>query len=93
MGIPSTVVEATAEYRKEEDEIGEFISERCFDYGRCDRKLLYAAYKDWTGMGGTKFPLKLSRHRQHRASEAAWQTLCAGKQRFWSKIALRDAVF
>jgi hypothetical protein len=30
----------------------------CFDYGRCDRKLLYAAYKDWTGMGGTKFPLK-----------------------------------
>jgi hypothetical protein len=34
----------------------------CFDYGRCDRKLLYAACKDWTGMGGTKFPLK------HKAS-------------------------
>ena len=33
-------------------------SEMGFDYGRCDRKLLYAAYKDWTGMGGTKFPLK-----------------------------------
>jgi len=30
----------------------------CFDYGRCDRKLLYAAYQDWIGMGGTKFPLK-----------------------------------
>lgn len=30
----------------------------CFDYCRCDRRLLYAAYKDWTGMGGTKFPLK-----------------------------------
>ena len=30
----------------------------CFDYGRCDRKLLYATYKDWTGMGGSKFPLK-----------------------------------
>ena len=40
IGIPSTVVEATAEYREEEDEIGEFISEMCFDYGRCDRKLL-----------------------------------------------------
>ena len=49
--------EATAEYREEEDEIGEFISEMCFDYGRCDRTPLYAAYKDWTGMGGTKFPL------------------------------------
>ena len=22
----------------------------CFDYGRFDRKVLYAAYKDWTGM-------------------------------------------
>ena len=49
--------EAAAEYREEEDEIGEFISEMCFDYGRCDRKLLYAAYKNWTAMGGTKFPL------------------------------------
>jgi hypothetical protein len=49
--------EATAEYREGGDEIGEFISEMCFDYGRCDRALLYAAYKDWTGMGGMKFPL------------------------------------
>ena len=31
----------------------------CFDYGRCDRKLLYAAYKIGPEMGGTKFPLKL----------------------------------
>jgi hypothetical protein len=52
----------------------------CFDYGRCDRKLLCAAYKDWTGMGGTKFPLKhkafakgasLARCRRWRES---WQT-------------------
>jgi hypothetical protein len=42
-------------------------SEMGFDYGRCDRKLLSSAYKDWTGMGGTKFPLK------HKAfAEAAW---------------------
>jgi hypothetical protein len=36
--MPSKVVEATAEYREEEDEIGEFISEMCFDYGRSNRK-------------------------------------------------------
>jgi hypothetical protein len=30
----------------------------CFETVDCDRKLLYAAYKDWTGMDGTKFPLK-----------------------------------
>ena len=33
-------------------------TEMGFDYGRCDRKLLSSADKDWTGMGGTKFPLK-----------------------------------
>jgi hypothetical protein len=72
---------------------GNFISEVCFDYGRCDRKLPYAVYKDWTGMGGTKFPLKhkafAKRLRSHRVGDGGK----AGKQRFWPKIALRDAVF
>ena len=65
----------------------------CFDYGRCDRKLLYAACKDWTGMGGTKFPLKHRAFAKRLRSRGVGDGGKAGKQRFWSKIALRDASF
>lgn len=78
---------------RKRDEIGEVISEMCFDYGRCDRKLLYAAYKDWAGMGGTKFPLKHKVFAKRLRSRGVGDDGKAGKQRFWSKIALRDAVF
>jgi hypothetical protein len=65
----------------------------CFDYGRCDRKLFYAAYKDWTGMGGTKFPLKHRAFAKRLRSRGIGVGEKAGKQCFWSKMALRDAVF
>jgi hypothetical protein len=57
----------------------------CFDYGRCDRKLLYAAYKDRTGMGGTKFPLKHKAFAKRLRSRGVGDGRKAGKQRFWSK--------
>ena len=41
IGIPSKVVEATAEYREEEDEIGEFISEMCFGLRSIQQKTAY----------------------------------------------------
>jgi hypothetical protein len=53
-----------------------------FDYGRCDRKLLYAAYKDWTGMGGTKFPLKHKAFAKRLRSRDVGDGGKAGKQPF-----------
>jgi hypothetical protein len=57
IGLPSTVVEATAGIERKRTN-RRSVSEMCFDYGRCDRNLRYAVHKDWTGKGGTKFPLK-----------------------------------
>jgi hypothetical protein len=54
IGLPSPVVEATAGIEKKRTN-RRSVSEMCFDYGRCDRKLRYAAYKDWTGMGVRNF--------------------------------------
>ncbi len=51
-------------------------SEMGFDYGRCDRKLLSSAYKDWTGMGGTKFPLE---HKAFAEANLASAVAMAGK--------------
>src|SRR5207248_1516364 len=57
LGTPKVVLDATAEYREEEDELGEFISETCVLKGSIERKLLYDAFKAWTTNRGIKFPL------------------------------------
>jgi hypothetical protein len=65
----------------------------CLDYGRCDRTLHCAAYKDWIGTGGTKFLFKRKAFAKRLRSPGAGDGGKAGKQRFWPKIALREAVF
>ena len=45
LGVPTSVTQATCEYREEEDVIGEFVAERCVCEGRVERGQLYAAYK------------------------------------------------
>jgi hypothetical protein len=44
-------------------------------------------------MGGTKFPLKQKAFAKRLRSRGVGDGGKAGKQRFWPKIALRDAVF
>jgi phage/plasmid-associated DNA primase len=47
-----------ADYRDEEDVIGEFIEERCLWKGEVERTELYAAYKDWGQYSGAiNYPL------------------------------------
>ena len=55
---PQVVVDATAEYREEEDVIGEFLTDCCYQGGRAERKSLYSAYLQWAGNCGIKIPLK-----------------------------------
>jgi hypothetical protein len=54
------------------------------------QKLLYAAYKDRTGMGGTKFPLKHKAFAKRLRSRGVGDGRKAGKQRFWSKTGTRQ---
>ena len=47
---PEKVQAATQAYRKEQDTIGQFISERCDtgeDYMQCKASALYKAYRQW----------------------------------------------
>ncbi|PWT84458.1 MAG: hypothetical protein C5B58_04680 [Acidobacteria bacterium] len=58
LGTPKIVADATADYREEEDVIGEFIAERCVCGGRVERSDLYSAYKIWAECSaGIKWPL------------------------------------
>jgi len=53
LGRPSEVAEAVSEYRKEMDQIGRFISERCvlLPTASVDATKLYSAYADWAEVG------------------------------------------
>jgi putative DNA primase/helicase len=47
LDAPRIVIEATAEYREEEDEIGEFLAQTCFQGGKVERTALYSQYLEW----------------------------------------------
>jgi phage/plasmid-associated DNA primase len=40
---------ATANYKYDEDELGEFLSDTCVECGEVKRKDLFNAYKFWAG--------------------------------------------
>lgn len=59
LGMPPEVVEATAEYRNEEDIFGQFIEERCTVGQEFVAKFadIFGDYKAWAEAGGEKRPL------------------------------------
>src|SRR6266550_3030169 len=58
LAAPPIVVEATADYREEEDELGPFIAERCVPGGQAERSELFSEYKNWADARGIKMPMK-----------------------------------
>jgi hypothetical protein len=67
MDTPKAVLDATAEYRKENDSLEQFISE-CCEIGKlmaCKNTVLYGTYQSFCGMSGlkalsqTKFSIEL----------------------------------
>jgi putative DNA primase/helicase len=47
LDAPRIVIEATDEYREEEDEIGEFLTQTCCQGGKVERTALYSEYLEW----------------------------------------------
>jgi putative DNA primase/helicase len=58
LGTPCAVIDATEEYREEEDEIGEFIGEMCVSGGQVERNALHHAYRNWAESRGIKLPMR-----------------------------------
>jgi putative DNA primase/helicase len=58
--VPSSVQQATAEYREEEDELGEFLEEKCVlgDAHQVKRSMLHQEYLEWARERGTKVPMR-----------------------------------
>lgn len=93
LGTPQTVIEATAEYREEEDEIGEFISERCVREGRVDRSQLYTAFQGWSDNRGIRMPLRPKAFAKALRARDGIGRAKSGNTRYWTGIALsRDTI-
>lgn len=56
--IPQTVIDATAEYREEEDEIGEFLAQCCYLAGKVERTALHNKYLGWADYCGLRVPMR-----------------------------------
>jgi P4 family phage/plasmid primase-like protien len=85
---PPVVVNATAEYREDEDELGEFISETCIPEGRVERTHLYLAYKDWARRHERKYPLGPKAFAKRLRSRDGIRDSKSG-ERYWTGISLR----
>jgi putative DNA primase/helicase len=87
--VPETVKLATAEYQDEEDELGEFIGEKCVmrrDY-RVEKSDLRQAYLDWLSARGTKFSLSNKKFTKRVRSRKGIGEAKSGVE-FWTGLAL-----
>lgn len=88
LGVPPAVREATQDYRRREDGVGEFLRERCerAEGAGVTPTELRGAYEDWCGAEGIE-PVN---RREFASSVSRVATATRTKQtRLWSGIALR----
>jgi putative DNA primase/helicase len=87
---PEKVREASAEYAKSEDELGDFIEQCTQDademYRETTRKVAYDAYSRWAELQGNKYPLGLKAFTR-RLGDKGW-TLDPGR-RYWRGKSIR----
>jgi putative DNA primase/helicase len=92
LGTPRAVLDATAEYQEEEDELGEFIAERCtLGKGQAERSELYSEYKDWAEAGGIKMPMKDKAFAKRMRVRPGISESKSNGKRYWDGIALPPA--
>jgi len=84
---PEAVLIATTEYKEEEDELGEFIGEKCRLSGEVDRKELYRAYKEWADEGGIRYVMK-ERVFAKKLREKNIGGRQSGPTRYWTGISV-----
>ena len=82
------VDEATADYREEEDEMGEFLAEMCVATGRIERSDLYTCYKLWAESRGTKFIPKQTTFSKRISERQGISQTKAGGKRYWVGVSL-----
>jgi len=88
LGTPPAVIEATAEYREEEDEIGEFLSECCYQGGKVERSALYAQYLNWANTCGIRYQLKAKTFAKQIRSRNGIKEFKSNGQRYWGGITI-----
>ena len=90
---PRVVVEATAEYREEEDEIGEFLTQTCFQGGRVERAALHTEYLRWAKTCGIKIPMRAkSFAKRIRVRDGIKELPKSNGHRYWGGISVPPCV-
>jgi putative DNA primase/helicase len=58
LGEPVEVVKATADYREEQDVLGQFLADRCVieAEGECTKDEVYSEYREWCYYNGQRYP-------------------------------------
>ncbi len=88
LGTPATVIEATTEYREEEDEIGEFITEKCTCAGQVERSELHSAYRSWAEDRGVRMPMTTKAFAKRLRVRPGITELKSNGRRYWNGISL-----
>jgi putative DNA primase/helicase len=88
LGTPATVIEATTEYREEEDEIGEFIGEKCTCAGQVERSDLHDAYREWAEGRGVRMPMTTKAFAKRLRVRPGISELKSNGRRYWNGISL-----
>jgi putative DNA primase/helicase len=88
LGTPPAVLEATAEYREEEDEIGEFLSQCCYQGGKVERSALHAEYLSWADSRGVRVPLRAKAFAKQIRTRNAIKELRSNGNRYWAGISI-----
>jgi putative DNA primase/helicase len=80
------VAKATAEYREEEDEIGEFIAEECQLEGQIERSELHEAYQAWAEGRGVRMPMTPKAFAKRMRVRPGISELKSNGRRYWNGI-------
>ena len=88
LGIPCAVIDATEEYREEEDEIGEFIAEMCVSEGQIERNALHTAYRSWAESRGIKLPMRPKGLAKRLRVRPGISEVKSNGHRYWKGITL-----
>jgi putative DNA primase/helicase len=91
LGAPSVVTNAGAEYRNEEDTLGDFIREEteAVPGARTSLSEMFLAYKAWAELNGMRFPLH-KRLLNKRLSERGFVQGRANREKFWEGVSLKS---
>ena len=87
--VPTSVKQATGDYREEEDDFGEFLESVCESSGEVERGALFLAYTLWARARSLRF-IPSPKTFAKRLRERGIQERKSGCGRFWLGLSLRE---